>query len=154
VWWIRWTILSWLIGDGGGNGGSIERRNVPIDGGGIAGGRAIETAAFGAAVMVVLGCLLNWIHHVEWAKSTWKWVVLLGLIQHQLQVQHPDTHTLPESKCPELLKTARRKLLLKCRWSNGYYGGRHGWMPFLLVDLVEKILARSQKVVQVKSHFC
>jgi hypothetical protein len=48
-----------LIGNGGGNGGSIECRNVPIDGRGIAGGKAIETAAVGAAVMVVLGRLLN-----------------------------------------------------------------------------------------------
>jgi hypothetical protein len=55
-----------LIGNGGGSGGSIERRNVPIDGGGIAGGRAIETAAFGAAIiMVVLGRLFSWIHGVK-----------------------------------------------------------------------------------------
>jgi hypothetical protein len=34
----------------------------PHNGGGIAGGRAIETVAFGAAVMVVLRRLFNWIH--------------------------------------------------------------------------------------------
>jgi hypothetical protein len=37
-----------------------------------------------------------------------------------------DTHTLPRSKCPEQLKSEWRKLRLKCQWSYGYYGGRHG----------------------------
>jgi hypothetical protein len=53
-------------GNGGGSGGSIERRNVPIDDGGcITWGRVIETAAFEAAVMVVLGRLFSWIHGVK-----------------------------------------------------------------------------------------
>jgi hypothetical protein len=64
-WLSSWTILRRLVKDGGGVGGTIEGRNVLIDGGGIAGGRAKETAAFGAVVMVVLGRLLNWIHHAK-----------------------------------------------------------------------------------------
>jgi hypothetical protein len=61
----RRTVLGCCIGDGGGNEGSIALRIEAVDGRGIARGRADETAAFGAAVMVVLGRLFSWIHHVS-----------------------------------------------------------------------------------------
>jgi hypothetical protein len=51
----RQTVLGCcFIGDGGGNEGSIALRIEAVDGRGIARGRADETAAFGAAVVVVL----------------------------------------------------------------------------------------------------
>jgi hypothetical protein len=50
----RWTVLGCFIGDGGGNEGLIALRIEAVDGRGIARGRADKTAAFGAAVVVVL----------------------------------------------------------------------------------------------------
>jgi hypothetical protein len=61
----RRTVLGCCIGDGGGNEGSIASRIDTVDGRGIARGRADKTAAFGAAVMVVLGCLFSLIHGVK-----------------------------------------------------------------------------------------
>jgi hypothetical protein len=50
----RGTVLGCFIGDGGGNEGSIALRIEAVDGRGIARGRAHETAALVAAVVVVL----------------------------------------------------------------------------------------------------
>ena len=47
---------------GGGDGGLKEGGYEPRDGGGIGRGFVVDAATFGAAVMVVLACLMGQIH--------------------------------------------------------------------------------------------
>ena len=51
---------------GGGNGGFNDDGYELRDGGGVYGGFGFDVAAFGAAVMVVLGGLMGRIHREKW----------------------------------------------------------------------------------------